>query len=330
MLREGEVAVAPRPESVVWRKYAVAAVTLLALVASGDTWWSQQPDIEPTDPAKYAFKLPEKPSIAVLLFDNLSGSLGQQYLADGLSETIISALSTIPEMFIISRNSFFTFKGKAVKIQQVAEEFGVRYVLEGSVQQDGNKLRVTAQLIDAISGHHLWANRYDRDSKDLFAVQDDEAISVQERAIELALSSAVRYVVLAISQYYAGAFQETVTLARKAMRLHPRHTSWYFYRPGTAYMMLGEYEKGIATIKGNDDTSPDSVVKNMLLATAYSMGGRVDEARELVSKILSIRSGYSVKREAVLHRFRNTEYLEKSLKQFAILVCQKPTTQIPR
>jgi TolB-like protein/Flp pilus assembly protein TadD len=127
---------------------------------------------------KMAFPLPEKPSIAVLPFDNMSGDPDQEFIADGMTENIITALSYIPEMFVIARNSTFTYKGKAVKVQEVAEDLGVRYVLEGSVQRTGDRVRITAQLIDAASGHHLWADRYDRGLQDLFALQDEITLKI--------------------------------------------------------------------------------------------------------------------------------------------------------
>ena len=106
----------------------------------------QQPDFKPADQFKFAFKLPDKPSIAVLPFNNMSGDASQDYLADGLSENIIAVLATSPDLFVIARNSSFTYKGKAVKVQEeVTEQLGVRYVLEGGVQKSGEKLRVTAQ-----------------------------------------------------------------------------------------------------------------------------------------------------------------------------------------
>jgi adenylate cyclase len=106
---------------------------------------------------KMAYPLPDKPSIAVLPFTNLSGDPSQEYFSDGLTEEIITALSSVPKLFVIARNSTFTYKGKPVKVQQVAEELGVRYVLEGSVRKAGDRIRISAQLIDALNGHHLWA-----------------------------------------------------------------------------------------------------------------------------------------------------------------------------
>ena len=102
-----------------------------------------------------AFPLPDKPSIAVLPFDNLSGDAGQGHVADGLTEGIITALSQVSSLFVIARNSTFVYNGKPVKVQRVAEDLGVRYVLEGSVQKSGDKVRITAQLIDALTGNHL-------------------------------------------------------------------------------------------------------------------------------------------------------------------------------
>ena len=116
---------------------------------------------------------PKKLSIAVLPFANMSGDTEQEYFADGISEDTITALSKLSQLFVIARNSSFTFKGRNVNVQEVGRSLGVRYVLEGSVRKSGNKVRITAQLIDATTGGHLWAERFDRDLTDIFAVQDD-------------------------------------------------------------------------------------------------------------------------------------------------------------
>ncbi len=117
--------------------------------------------------------LPDKPSIAVLPFVNMSGEADQEFFADGMAEDIITGLSRYRWFFVIARNSSFTYKGRAVAVTQVAKELGVRYVLEGSVRKAGNRVRVTAQLIDATTGHHIWADRYDRQLDDIFALQDE-------------------------------------------------------------------------------------------------------------------------------------------------------------
>ena len=126
-----------------------------------------------TSPATKPLPLPDKPSIAVLPFTNMSGDPEQEYFSDGITEDIITALSKITELFIVSHNSTFTYKGQAVDVRRVGREQGVRYVLEGSVRRGGNRLRITSQLIDAATGNHLWAERYDRTLDDIFALQDE-------------------------------------------------------------------------------------------------------------------------------------------------------------
>jgi adenylate cyclase len=120
-------------------------------------------------------KVPEKPSIAVLPFVNMSGDPEQEYFSDGITEDLITDLSKISGLFVIARNSTFMYKGKPVKVDQVGQELGVRYVLEGSVRKVGDRVRITAQLVDASTGGHLWAERYDRDLEDIFALQDEVA-----------------------------------------------------------------------------------------------------------------------------------------------------------
>ncbi len=122
--------------------------------------------------------LPHKPSIAVLSFQNLSGSAEQEYFADGIVDDIITGLSRIKWLFVIARNSSFTYKGRAVDVKQVGHELGVRYVLEGSVRKAADRVRITAQLIDAANGAHVWAERYDRKFQNIFALQDEITLSV--------------------------------------------------------------------------------------------------------------------------------------------------------
>jgi adenylate cyclase len=156
----------------------IALVSVLLIAGAAAVFWrfASAPaklEAEKASPQQLAFPLPDKPSIAVLPFNNLSGDPAQEYFSDGITEEIITALSKIPKFFVVARNSTFTYKGKPVKIQQVGQELGVRYVLEGSVQKAGDKIRINAQLIDALTGNHLWAERYERNLHDLFAVQDE-------------------------------------------------------------------------------------------------------------------------------------------------------------
>lgn len=131
-------------------------------------------------PATPPLPLPDKPSIAVLPFQNMSSDPEQEYFADGIAEDIITALSRYPSLFVIARNSSFSYKGRAVDVKQIGRELGVRYVLEGSLRKAGNRIRVTAQLVEAESGKHIWAERYDRDVADIFAIQDEitEAVTI--------------------------------------------------------------------------------------------------------------------------------------------------------
>jgi TolB-like protein/Tfp pilus assembly protein PilF len=129
-------------------------------------------------PVKKPLALPDKPSIAVLPFANMSRESEQDYFSDGVTEDIITELSRFRELFVIARNSSFSYKGKAAKVQDIATDLGVRYVLEGSVRAAGNRIRVIAQLIDAETGHHIWSERYDREMPDLFALQDEIAQTV--------------------------------------------------------------------------------------------------------------------------------------------------------
>jgi adenylate cyclase len=156
------------------------ALVLIAVVAALYLF-AFRPSATKTEVAskeKMAFPLPDKPSIAVLPFVNMSGDPKQEFFSDGITEDIITALSNVPGLFAIARNSTFTYKGKPVKVKQVSEELGVRYVLEGSVQKSGDRVRITAQLIDALTGYHLWAERYERDQKDLFALQDEITMKI--------------------------------------------------------------------------------------------------------------------------------------------------------
>jgi TolB-like protein/class 3 adenylate cyclase/Flp pilus assembly protein TadD len=155
-------------------KLFVATIVIALVLAGGAAYWfkTQEPKVEAASIERMAFPLPDKPSIAVLPFTNMSNDTEQEYFVDGLTEDLITDISKVSGLFVIARNSVFTYKGKAVKVRQVAEELGVRYVMEGSVRRVGNQVRITAQLIDATTGGHLWAERYDGSLQDIFLLQD--------------------------------------------------------------------------------------------------------------------------------------------------------------
>jgi adenylate cyclase len=183
--------------------------------------------------------LPDKPSIAVLPFENMSGDPEQEYFADGMVEEIITALSRSKLLFVICRNSSFTFKGKTVDVKEVGRRLGVRYVLEGSVRKASGKVRIAGQLIDAITGAHIWADRFERDLADVFALQDEVTVAVvsaiQPKLLQAEIELATRrrpenltaydFYLRAIQQSYLGtreAVGEALRLARRALELDPR------------------------------------------------------------------------------------------------------------
>ena len=238
------------------RRAAIAAFIILLIVAGAVIVWNiylqKAKKIEPASVDRMAFPLPGKPSIAVLPFENMSAEPEQEYLSDAISEEIITALAKTPKLFVIARNSTFTYKGKPVKVQKVAEDLGVRYVLEGSVQRSGDRLRITAQLIDALDGKHLWAEKYDRFMKDVFDLQDEitkeiiTALQVKLTSGEKAniyaketnnLDAYLKY--LQASEYRLHATKEDTARARKlseeAIALDPKFARAYAIL-GTTHM----------------------------------------------------------------------------------------------
>ena len=224
--------------------------------------------VEPADPAKAQYPLPDRPSIAVFPYTNMSGDPEQEYFSDGISEDIITALSRLRWFFVIAHNSSFSYKGKTVPVTQVAEELGVGYMVEGSVRKSGDRVRITAQLIDATTGSHIWAERYDRSLADVFAVQDEitEAIVA---AIEPQIYAAENFrsqrkppesldawdlVMRALSHYWRVTRQDSMVaqaLLEKAISIDPNYgqalgvlaTSYMF----TAHLGWSEIPSAIAT-----------------------------------------------------------------------------------
>ena len=207
----------------------------LRMNASGSAAAPIEPPVESTQ----ALALPDKPSIAVLPFENMSGDPEQEYFADGMVEEIITALSRFKWLFVIARNSSFTFKGKAVDIKEVGRRLGVRYVLEGSVRKAAGKVRIIGQLIDAITGAHIWADRFERDLTDVFALQDEVTIAVvsaiEPKLLQTEIAMAARrrpenltaydFYLRAMQQYYLTTREglaEAMGLAHRALELDPR------------------------------------------------------------------------------------------------------------
>src|ERR1700720_3892359 len=195
--------------------------------------------LTPDSAARAPLALPDKPSIAVLPFQNMSGDPEQEYFADGMVEEIITALSRFKWLFVIARNSSFTFKGRAVDIKEVGRRLGVRYVLEGSVRKASGKVRITGQLIDAVTDAHIWADRFERELTDIFALQDEVTVAVvsaiQPKLLQAEIGMATRrrpesltaydFYLRALQRYYLATREgvaEAIRLAHRALELDPR------------------------------------------------------------------------------------------------------------
>ena len=297
-----------------------AAVALALIFAGGLGIWFHQsrPDIEPARAEQMAFPLPDKPSIAVLPFDNLSGDTDQDYLGDGITENIIASLSKISQILVIARNSAFTYKNKPVKVQRVAEELGVRYVLEGSVQRSGEKLRVTAQLIDAVKGHHLWSERYDRQMQDLFDVQDDITREIvlalhvkftegEEARIRHRLTNdleAWEYAVRGYALFERFTKEDNARareLFQRAVELDPQY-AWVLAKLGFTYLIdarfgfsedpNASFEKALDIALKTLELDDGIADGYMLLATIRLTQRRYEEALELGRKAVALDPNY--------------------------------------
>jgi TolB-like protein len=206
-------------------------------------------EFETASVERMAYPLPDKPSIAVLPFDNMSNDTEQEYFVDGMTEDLITDLSKISGLFVIARNSVFTYKGKPVKVQQVAEDLGVRYVLEGSVRKAGGSVRINAQLIDAVTGGHVWAERYDDSAEDIFALQD----RISERivtALELNLSQA----------------EQSADRGTKSAEAHDAFLrGWSHYRRNTPE----SFAKAVPYFEQAIELDPNYSLAHAALATVY-------------------------------------------------------------
>jgi adenylate cyclase len=289
-------------EGVRRRPMIIALVVVLLMAAAAAVFWRFAfPPAglkgEKASQQQMAVPLPDKPSIAVLPFNNLSGDSAQEYFSDGITEEIITALSKVPKFLVIARNSTFTYKGKPVKVQQVSQELGVRYVLEGSVQKAGDKVRITAQLIDAPTGNHLWAERYDRNLNDLFAVQDEitkkiitamqvrltEGEQVQAAARSTNNLEAYLKYLQARDLLNRGNPQSTALarrLAEEAIALDPMYSSAYYVLARTAITEAWQ-ETG--------KSPQDSLAKSIeLLHKAIALDATNAEAHSLLGWIFSM------------------------------------------
>jgi adenylate cyclase len=263
--------------------------------------------------------VPDKPSIAVLPFDNMSGDPEQEFFADGISEDLITALSKIRWFFVIARNSSFTYKGQAVEVTRVAEELGVRYVIEGSVRKAGNRVRISAQLIDATTGRHVWAERYDRSLEDIFELQDEMTQTIVG-AVEPELSAAERERAAhkppgsldAWETYQRGLLHlwsftkddmtESQRLFRRVHELDPAFATAYAHESYSCYLdvMLGFAEHPEETLEAAfssakralalDDKDP---VAYFALGRVYMLRGEHDASVAELEKALALNPSFA-------------------------------------
>jgi adenylate cyclase len=295
------------------------------LAATGAAWWwggSRGSEVASRPPVSTPDSPQDLPraSIAVLPFDNLAGDAEGIGLGDALAENIISSLSKTPKMFVIARNSAFTYKGKPVKVQPVSRELGVRYVLEGSVQRSGSRVRITAQLIDATTGFHLWSETYDRDLHDVFALQDEITLSVVT-ALQITLTQGEVARIrqrgtnnlrawLLVNQSFEHLVRFTKEdneqarkLAEEAIALDPNYPEAYV-RLGRTHLTdfhagwvanpsdsLGRSIELAQQALELDDTYPDAY---HLLSAIYLYLKRHDEARLAVAKALNLSPNHSL------------------------------------
>ena len=260
-------------------KLIVAIIFTTLVIAGGTVYWfkTQVPQEEPVSIENMAYPLPDKPSIAVLPFTNMSDDSQQEYFADGMTEDLITDISQVSGLFVIARNSVFTYKGKAVKVRQVAEELGVRYVLEGSVRRVGNQVRINAQLIDATTGGHVWAKRYDGSLDDVFSMQD----------------KITRNIVSALSVTLTSQEEESsVTESSNSVAHDVFLRGWERYRQGTP----DDYVKAISFFEQAIELDPDYAQAYSALAAvewnitfngwARAIGLTTEKARERSRKSL--------------------------------------------
>ena len=295
--------------------------------------------------------LPDKPSIAVLPFQNMSGDPEQDYFADGMVEEIITALSRFKWLFVIARNSSFTFKGKAVDIKEVGRRLGARYVLEGSVRKASGKVRITGQLIDAVTGAHIWADRFERDLTDIFALQDEVTVAVvsaiQPKLLQTEIAMATRrrpenltaydYYLRALPQYYLSTREglaEALRLAHCALELDPLF-GLAASLAGTCHMQnvlwgyssdpqFGRKEavRFLRLVLGIDDSDPDTLSAASVIS-AYMVGDSESEI-EMADRAVALNpNSYNVSSNRG-HVFRIAGLPEEALRSFERAIRMNP------
>jgi adenylate cyclase len=282
----------------------------LVMVAATVLWyWFEGPSavpVERANPKQMSLPLPELPSIAVLPFANLSDDPKQDFLCDGLTEGIIAALSKVPKLFVVARDSTFTYKSKPTRAKQISEELGIRYVLTGSLQRSGDRIRISAQLIDALTGNQVWAERYDRKIADIFALQDDIIMKILEAA-QVKLMGKDQASISATDRYFQGeqgldcylkfleavAYQERFTIeatnilrgmAENVLAMCPDNPMSYFLM---AQVHMNDYWLGTSK---SPQESLDTAMR--LLQKSLSMDNSIGRVHGLLGQVYIMKRDY--------------------------------------
>jgi adenylate cyclase len=302
------------------RKWRIVAISVTASIIfflgiAYFVWdiYFRLPTVDAVSVKEKNFSLPVGPSIAVLPFENMSGDPEQDYFCDGLTENIITGLSSCPRLLVIARNSSFAYKGKPMKIPQIANELGVRYVVEGSVQKTGKRLRITAQLIDAKSGHHMWAEKYDRDLKDLFELQDELTLNImaalnvrltegEQVRFRLRRSCNIEAIMKALKalEYLRRNNKDAIVLARQriqeAITLCPEYSEFYtlladtyimelYFQSENPLISVAQASKALKKAMSIDENNSDAY---LVLGYLYLMRRQHDEAIAAAEKAISL------------------------------------------
>ena len=293
----------------------VAGFLVLVAVVVGLAWWQPwAPDFKPASISKMAYSLPAKPSIAVLPFQNFSAEERDRFIAGGMTEDIITALSKVPGLFVISRTSSSSIRDRTATVTKIAEQLGVRYIVEGSIQRSGEKIRITAQLIDAIKGNHLWADNFEGGSNELFALQDDIVRRILvELQVKLTAGDHARVAsrgttnldawllrVQAVAEIYKFSREGMVRARDLLQRAHEADPNWARPLAGMAVTYWFEARKGwtddrnewirrgIALAEKAIAMDPDDTLGYMQLGNLYQLKGDHARAIALREKAVSL------------------------------------------
>jgi adenylate cyclase len=319
----------------------------LRMNASGSPAAPIEPPVESTQ----ALALPDKPSIAVLPFQNMSGDPEQEYFADGMVEEITTALSRFKWLFVIARNSSFTFKGKAVDVKEVGRRLGVRYVLEGSVRKASGKVRITGQLVDAVTGAHIWADRFERDMANVFALQDEVTVAVvsaiQPKLFQTEIAMATRrrpenltaydLFLRAMQQFYLSTREglaEAIRLAHRALELDPQfglvtalagvcHMQRVLY--GYAVDPQFDRKEAVRLLRlalSIDDGDPDTIAMAAIIS-AY-MVGDCEREIEMANRAVALNPNSFLAWSSRGHVFRIAGLPEEAIRSFERAIRTSP------